>query len=505
MSDWLISRKRYWGLPLPIWECDCGHLEVFGSLDELKKLAIDKKLIDKLPEIHKPWIDEIKIICPKCKKEVSRIPDVGDAWLDAGIVPFSTLDYIGDKKYWNEWFPADFISENMPGQYRGWFNALFWASVTLTGKAPFKTLFGYESVKDEKGEEMHKSKGNAIWFDDAVEKIGADTMRLLFCMQDPTQELKFGFNVAKEPYGYINILVNLSNLIEKTKTKKYSKPEDKWIMSKLNSLTKTVTEEFENLHLHLATRALKDFWLTDFSRTYIQLVRERLSQDDEEAKYILHEIYLTIIKLAAPIIPFVTEKIWQNLKEKKIVEEESVHLTSWPKYDEKKINKKLEQEFELVLKIIELGLSQRDKAQIGLKWPLPSAKINSTEKISKELEEIIMRQINIKKVEIKIAKEISVELDTKITPELESEGYARELSRSIQAFRKELGLQKTELVETIIIADENFKKIIEKQTRFLSERTNSKKFQIVTTSKETFKNKKEFTVKDKRGWIVIKN
>ena len=172
MGDWLISRKRYWGLPLPIWECECGNVEVIGSLEELKKKAIDKNKVNKLPEIHRPWIDEIKIKCAKCKKQVSRIPDVGDAWLDAGIVPFSTLNYLTDKKYWKEWFPADLITENMPGQYRGWFNALFWASVTLTGKSPFKAMFGYETLKDEKGEEMHKSKGNTIWFDDAVEKAG---------------------------------------------------------------------------------------------------------------------------------------------------------------------------------------------------------------------------------------------------------------------------------------------------------------------------------------------
>ena len=129
-KDWLISRKRYWGLPLPIWECSCGHLEVIGSLKELKEKAIDKKKVDNLQEIHRPWVDGIKIKCKKCEKEVERIKDVGDAWLDAGIVPFSTLNYLNDKKYWKEWFPAEFICENMPGQYRGWFNALFWASVT---------------------------------------------------------------------------------------------------------------------------------------------------------------------------------------------------------------------------------------------------------------------------------------------------------------------------------------------------------------------------------------
>ena len=275
MGDWLISRKRYWGLPLPIWECSCGHTDIIGSLSELRKKAVDKKKVDNLKEIHRPWIDEIKIKCEKCEKEVSRIPDVGDAWLDAGIVPFSTLNYLEKKDYWKKWFPADLISENIPGQSRGWFNALMWASIALTGKAPFKKIFGYESLRDEKGEEMHKSKGNAIWFDEASDKIGADTMRLLYCLQDPSQEMKFGFNVANDPRNNINILYNISKLLEKGKISSL-KIEDKWILSKLNSLIKKVTEEIENLHPHLASRALKNFWINDLSRGYIQIVRERI-------------------------------------------------------------------------------------------------------------------------------------------------------------------------------------------------------------------------------------
>src|SRR4030066_1066907 len=219
MGDWLISRERYWGLPLPIWECECGEIFVAGSLKELKERATDKKKVDNLKEINRPWIDEIKIKCKKCGKEAERIKDVGDAWLDAGIVPFSTLNYLTNREYWKKWFPADLISENMPGQSRGWFNALMWASVALTGKAPYKSLFGYETLKDEKGEEMHKSKGNAIWFDEAVEKIGADSMRLLYCLQDPSQELRFGFNVVKEPTNTLNIFYNISRLLDKPRKK----------------------------------------------------------------------------------------------------------------------------------------------------------------------------------------------------------------------------------------------------------------------------------------------
>ncbi len=503
MGDWLISQKRYWGLPLPIWECSCGEIEVIGSLDELKKKAVDKKKVDKLPEIHRPWIDEIKIKCDKCGKEVSRILDLGMAWLDAGIVMFSTLNYLSDKKYWQKWYPADFITENLPGQYRGWFNAIMWAGVALTGKAPFKSLFGYETLKDEKGEEMHKSKGNTIWFDDAAEKVGADSMRLLYCLQDPSQELRFGFNVVKEPKNHINILYNLSKLIEETDKKNISKIEDAWILSKLNSLIKKITEEIENLHPHFAARALQDFWLKNLSRGYIQLVRDRISQDDQEVKYILKQVYLDLIKLCAPIIPFITESVWQELRKKKIVKEESIHLCAWPQVDEKKINKKLEEDFEDVLFIIEKGLAERDKVKIGLKWPLASATISYDEKLDEKFLEIIARQLNVKKIDVKKGKMVSVKLDAKITPELEAEGYAREISRQIQEFRKKLGLDKKNMVETIIITDYKLKNMLEEQKEFIKERTNSKKLEIVTTDKERFKNKTEFRIKEKRGKIVI--
>ena len=399
----------------------------------------------------------------------------------------------------------------MPGQFRGWFNALFWASVTITGKAPFKSLFGYESLKDEKGEEMHKSKGNAIWFDDAVEKIGADTMRLLYCLQDPSQEIRFGFNVAKEPKNNINIFYNLRQLIENQKNQKISAYEDKWIVSMLNSLIKYVTGEIENLHPHNATRALQNFWLNDFSRGYIQIVRDRISNDDEKVKAVMKDVYVTLLKLCAPIIPFVTEIIWQELRKRKIVEEESVHLSSWPKANAKKIDKKLENEFENLFKIIEIGLASRDNAKIGLRWPLLKAKIYS-KKLDKSFEELIKQQLNVKSIEWVSGnkKELMVELDTASTPELEAEGYARELTRQVQSFRKKLGLQKKDVIELRIITDEDFKKILEMKKSFIKDRTNSKKVEIVgertlnvDNLKEKFKNKISFSIRDKRGVMII--
>ncbi len=504
MGDWLISRERYWGLPLPIWECDCGEVFVAGSLKELREAAIDKKKVDGLKEIHRPWIDEIKIKCKKCGNEVERIKDVGDAWLDAGIVPFSTLNYLTDRKYWKKWFPSDMISESMPGQSRGWFNALMWASIAITGKAPFKSLFGYETLKDEKGEEMHKSKGNSIPFEEAADKIGADSMRLLYCLQDPSQEMRFGFHVAKEPANNLNIFYNLSNLTMNSKEIKIKKVEDRWIISRLNSLVRKMTEEMENLHPHLAVRELKDFWLNDFSRRYIQFVRDRLSADDKEAQFVVKEVYLVLLKLLAPICPFITENIWQNLRKKGIVKEESVHLSAWPKVDKKNIDKNLESDMQLTSWIIEKGLAERDKEKIGLRWPLAKATITYYKKL-KNLEEIIKLQLNVKKIEWVHGLDGTwkIDLDTKQTPEFEAEGYAREISRQIQDFRKKLGLQKKDRIELYIITNEEFKRILETHEDFIKDRTNSKKISIVTSHKETFKNKTDFSVKDKRGEIGI--
>ncbi len=455
MDDWLISRKRYWGLPLPIWECACSHLEVIGSLKELKEKAIDKKQVKSLPELHRPWIDEIKIKCIKCHKEISRIKDVGDAWLDAGIVPFSTLNYLNYKSFWKKWFPADFISENMPGQYRGWFNALFWASIALTGKAPFKSILGYETLKDEKGEEMHKSKGNAIWFEDAVEKMGADPMRLLYCLQDPSQELRFGFNVIREPRNNLNILYNMSNLIENINLAEIGEyvieVEDKWIISRFNTLVQKVTQELENLHPDLATKALQDFWLDDLSRGYIQFVRDRLPVSNNASAFTLASIYLGLLKLCSPVTPFIAEYIYQGIRAKLKTKEESIHLFAWPETDKKLIDKKLEINLSVAREIMTLILYEREKAKLNVRWPLRQAIIYTADiKTLKGLEELIKRHTNIKDIVIKQG-ESKVELDTNITPELEQEGYARELTRKIQALRKKAGLTKEDKVNIAII------------------------------------------------------
>jgi len=315
-------------------------------------------------------------------------------------------------------------------------------------------------------------------------------------MQAPAQELRFGYNISKEPKNNLNILYNISRLIKNYDAKSKLRVEDKWILSKFNSLIKKVTEELENLHPHIATKALQNFWLNDLSRGYIQFVRERISSED---KSVLKEVYLGLIKLCAPVIPFLTEKIWQELKENKIVKEESVHLCNWPKFESKLINKKLEEDFSSISEVIEKGLYARDKAQIGLKWPLAKAKITANKPIDKELQNLISAQLNIKKIEVEIkkdVKEVSVELDTKMTPELEAEGYAREISRKVQDSRKKAGLVKTDKINLNLIFDENFKRIIERQIDFIAGRTNSKEI-LINSDEKGYKNKFEDKIKDR--------
>ncbi len=396
MSDWLISRKRFWGLPLPIWECECGKIHVFGSLEELKKLALSPKKVDKLPELHRPWIDEIKIRCETCGAEVERIPDVGDAWLDAGIVPLSTIGpYLKNKKYWEKWFPADMISENYPGQYRGWFNALFWASVTLTGKAPFKSVFGYETLKDENGEEMHKSKGNAIWASEALETAGADPIRWLYIKQDPTRELLFGYNNVNEAKRSLNVFWNMANYLKilinsdfKPKEPKIESLQDRWIISRLESTKQEVTESLENLMPHIASAALEKFFLEDLSRTYIQWVRDILSKESKEAQNTIQIIYKCLFdttKLLAPFIPFLTEKLYQDIF-KQYNKESSIHHIDWPSANKAKIDSTLENQISIVNEVSSQILYLREKAQRNVRWPIKEAIIVTTDpKIKKAI------------------------------------------------------------------------------------------------------------------------
>lgn len=491
-KDWALSRFKFWGTPLPIWRCECGNEKIIGSIKELKENST-KKIKD--IELHKPHIDNVKLKC-ECGKEMTRILDVIDCWYDSGSASFAQFHYpFENQQEFEKRFPYDYIAEGID-QTRGWFYTLHVLGALLFNKPAYKNVISMGHVVDEKGEKMSKSKGNIIKPNEIIDKSGVDAVRLQFCTVDVGNQKRFSLGLIKESViPFLNVLYNCNNYYNQLEKKKNSnKIEDKWILSRLNSNIKEITKNLEEYSIDKAFNNLMNFVVKDFSRTYIKMTRER-----EDTKEILREVLEKISLLLAPFAPYISEYIYSNFSE------ESVHLSKWPNTDKKKINEKLEKEFENMLLIIEKALSERDRNQIGLKWPLAKCKITFNQEIPNELKKIISEQLNIKKIEFKKGEELKVELDTKLTPELEAEGYAREISRKVQAFRKKLGLNKNNQIELELIVDEEFKSILEKEKELIKERTNSKKLVIVTTEKENFKKKEEFIIKDKKGVISINN
>ena len=270
MGDWMISKKRFWGLALPGWTFEDGSFHVVGSREELEELAVEGWDEFDGHSPHRPWIDRVKIRHPETGLVGTRIPDVGNPWLDAGIVPYSTIRYNSDREYWQQWFPADFVTECFPGQFRNWFYSLLTMSTVLENEEPFRCVFSYALMKDEHGEEMHKSRGNAIWLDEAAEEIGIDPMRWVFMSQNPSTNLNFGYNVVAETVRHFLLTLwnTYSFFVTYANIDKFSPnisvPEvndrselDRWILSELNVLIGSVTDKLESFHCFRIVRLIK--------------------------------------------------------------------------------------------------------------------------------------------------------------------------------------------------------------------------------------------------------
>ncbi len=477
MADWCISRKRFWGLPLMFFECACGHVDIIGSIEELKQKAKNPGEVDKLPELHRPWVDKIKILCIKCHAEVNRIPDVGDCWLDAGIVPFSTLKYLEDRGYWEKWYPADFICE-MRAQVRLWFYSMLFMSVTLENKSPYKSVLAYEEVRDEKGKPMHKSAGNAIWFDDAVEKMGADVMRWVYASQNPQYNLRFGFGIADEARKKIDILQHLANYVKtyleaNNFRKKKVESRDvlaKWFFSRIESVKKSVAEKMDSLQPHKAAESLENFFLNDFSRFYVHLIRGKMKMaySDQDKNEVLQSLYsgmLETLKMLAPFAPFITEHIYQDFF-KKFEKEESIHLFKWPRPDNKKIDAKLEGQVDFARKIVEGVNSCRQDLKIPIRWPLADVSISLKESTETDTAvEIIKTLSNAREVnfvrELKDGKEFEWG-KIKLGSILKDEAMIRELTRKVQELRKQNNLQVRDAIEAQFNSDKATLEILKK-------------------------------------------
>jgi isoleucyl-tRNA synthetase len=401
MVDWNISRKRYFGLPLPFYPCACGTLNVVGSRAELAERAV--RGLDQLQELHRPWIDEVPIRCESCGEEVRRIPEVGDAWLDAGIVPLSTLGWqnpewvprgyatgaaagltgadLPDHAYWEQWFPADWVSESRE-QIRLWFYSQSFMAVTLVGASPYRRVLAYERVRDETGREMHKSWGNAIEASDALERIGADVMRFMYCDHVPSQNINFGYGPANEVkrrlltlWNSVVFFVTYANIEE-------FRPEwddleqgppagqalDAWLVARTQQLVVEATEAFERYWTPAATRAFEAF-VDDLSNWYIRRSRRRFYGYDEAAFRTLWYALAQALRVIAPVMPFVADDLWRNLVAG-VCEgaPDSVHLAGWPEVPEPDAT--LLGEIAEVREIVELGRQARAQANIKLRQPL---------------------------------------------------------------------------------------------------------------------------------------
>ena len=441
MGDWMISKKRFWGLALPIWTFEDGSFYVVGSKKELKDLAVEgfDEFEGKTP--HRPWIDKIKIKHPETNLIGTRIKDVGNPWLDAGIVPFSTLKYFEDKEYWSKWFPGDFVTECFPGQFRNWFYSLLAMSSELEGVAPFKTLLGHALVKDEEGKEMHKSTGNAIWFDEAAEKMGVDVMRWMYASQNVEHHLLFGYGQADEVRKKIITLWNVysfyatyASLDEFSPENYRLRPEnmtilDKWIMAKTEKLIKLARDCFDNYKISDLMKFF-DIYLDDLSNWYIRRNRRRFwkSDNDEDKNTAYMTLFLVlsdVIKILSPVIPFVTEKIYQNLVRNSIKNSpESVHLCDFPTVDDKWTEDNLILEVDSMKKVIELGRSGRNESGIKVRQPLSTLYYAlENDKIASFIErhdKIIKDELNVKTV-IRINEDDDL-ISYKIKPNLKTLG-----------------------------------------------------------------------------------
>jgi isoleucyl-tRNA synthetase len=446
MEDWMISKKRYWGLALPIWICqNCKSFEVVGSKQELKTRAVEGWDLFEPHTPHRPWIDAVKIKCSKCSSIMSRIKDVGNPWLDAGVVSYSTLRYRNDREYWRKWFPAELICESLPGQFRNWFYAMLAMSTIMENRAPFKVCFGHSLVLGEDGREMHKSWGNSIEFDEFADKIGADIMRWMYCIKRQETNLLFGYQKAEEIkkhffiplWNIYRFFVTYAKLDKWTIEKKVKTTSlstlDHWILSKLNLLVIDVTQFLENFNPYYASISIEKF-IEELSTWYIRSSRRRFwksekDEDKDSAYYTLYTCLITLIKILAPFIPFTTEEIYQNIvREVNPTSPESLHHNHWPFPDKNLINKKLMSDIDLTKKICSLGRSARNKKGIKLRQPLSKVKIIANKTVLdqiKNLKNIIIEELNVKDITLSTKKDEVVEYSINPLPNILGKKYGK--------------------------------------------------------------------------------
>ena len=415
IQDWGVSRNRYWGTPLNIWECECGHQHSIGSREELYKMSGNEKA--KTVEFHRPYIDEITITCPECGRQMKRVPEVIDCWFDSGAMPFAQHHYpFENKELFEQQFPANFISEAVD-QTRGWFYSLLAESTLLFNKAPYKNVIVMGHVQDENGQKMSKSKGNAVDPFNALETYGADAIRWYFYTSSaPWLPKRFSGKAVQEgqrkfmgtlwnTYAFFVLYANIDNFDATKYTLEYDKLPvmDKWILSKMNTMVKDVDNNLGNYRIPEAARVLQDF-VDDLSNWYVRRSRERfwakgMEQDKINAYMTLYTALVTVSKAAAPMIPFMTEQIYQNLV-RSIDKDapESIHLCSFPEVHEEQIDKELENNMEHVLDLVVMGRACRNASNIKNRQPIGQMFVKADFELSEFYQEIVADELNVKNI-----------------------------------------------------------------------------------------------------------
>ena len=433
LNDWAISRNRYWGTPIPLWRCECGHDEMIGSRKELVERAIEK--IDESIELHRPYVDDVHIKCPKCGKEMTRVKDVIDCWFDSGAMPFAQYHYpFENKELWHEQFPADFISEGID-QTRGWFYSLLVISAFVEGCSPYKNVLVNDLILDKFGGKMHKSKGNAVEPFSVLNKYGADATRFYMLHASPVwTPLKFDedgikevssktFGTLRNTYTFFQMYANADNLDPRDFKVEYEDLEeiDKWLLSKYNKLVDYVTKSMDEYDLNKACKAMNIFLNEDLSNWYIRRNRRRFWESElttsKKAVYqTTYQVLVGFCELLAPVCPFITDEIYQNLTGLK-----SVHLADYPKCNKKMIQNKIEERMDLVRDLISLGRNAREEAKVKVRQPISEVILDGkNKKVISDLVDLIKEELNVK--EVKFESDLSKYINFVIKPNFKEVG-----------------------------------------------------------------------------------